>query len=254
VDRRRFLLTSVAGALAAPRDLMVAFENQTARAAKAATTSIPVVFVHVTDPVTDGLVKSLAHPGGNLTGFSGIGDVAAKEIELLSEAVPGLRRILALVDPGDPVTARRLAEMRTTADRLKVKLAEREAHTAADVERVLASATRGDVDGVAVASIDLRLKFSSLMIRGAKERRLPLYVHRKEWVDQGGFISYSPDLASVGTLTAEYVDRILRGTRPADLPVQEFSQYKLVINLKTAKTLGLTIPPALLARADQLIE
>jgi putative ABC transport system substrate-binding protein len=102
--------------------------------------------------------------------------------------------------------------------------------------------------------MDLRLKFSSLMIRLANERRLPLYAHRKEWVEQGGLISYSPDLGSIGTLAAGYVDKILRGAKPSDLPVQEFSQYKLVINLKTAKALGLALTPSLLARADQVIE
>lgn len=235
-------------------DLIVAFENQTARAAKAATTTIPVVIVHVTDPVKDGFVKSLARPGGNMTGFSGIGDVATKEIEVLKEAVPGAQRILVLVDPRDPVASRRLAEMRQAANRLNVKLVEREATDSDGVAQVLTSVKRGDVDGVAVASVDLRIKFSSLMIRLAQERGLPLYVHRREWVQQGGLISYSPDLASVGPLVAEYVDKILKGVRPADLPVQEFSQYKLVINLKTAKTLGLTIPQSLLQRADQVIE
>jgi putative ABC transport system substrate-binding protein len=235
-------------------DLIVAFENQTTRAARAATSTIPIVFLHVTDPVADGFVQSLARPGGNLTGFSGIGDVASKEVEVLKEAVPGLRRILVLVSPRDPVTPRRLAEMKRAAARLRVTLVEREATDAAGIELAFASVTRRDVDGVAVASADLRIDFSSLMIRLATEKHLPLYVHRKEWVERGGLVSYSPDLASVGPLAAQYVDRLLKGAGAADLPVQEFSQYKLVLNLKTAKALGLTIPPSLLLRADEVIE
>jgi len=240
--------------VAQPVDVIVAFENVTARAAKAATTTIPVVFVHVTDPVRDGFVKSLAHPGGNLTGFSGVGDAAAKEIELLAEAVPGTRRILVLEDAHDPTTARRLDDMRRTASRLKVTLLEREATDVSSIEHVLKSVKRGDVDGVIVASADLRSRFAGETMRLANTRNLPCYVHRKEWVQKGGFISYSPDLAAVGPLAAGYIDKILKGAKPADLPVQEFSQYELVINLKTAKALGVTVPQSLLARADQLIE
>jgi putative ABC transport system substrate-binding protein len=235
-------------------DLIVAFENQTTRAAKAATSTIPIVFLHVTDPVADGFVKTLARPGGNLTGFSGIGDIPSKEVEILKEAVPGLRRILVLVNPRDPVTSRRLAEMKRAATRLQVTLIEREATDAGGIERTFSSVTRRDVDGVVVASPDLRLSFSSLTIRFATEKHLPLYVHRKEWVERGGLVSYAPDLAAVGPLAAQYVDRVLKGASPTDLPVQEFSQYKLVINLKTAKALGLTIPPAVLARADEVIQ
>jgi putative tryptophan/tyrosine transport system substrate-binding protein len=121
--------------VAQPVDVIVAFENVTARAAKVTTTTLPVVFVHVTDPVRDGFVKSLAHPGGNLTGFSGVGDAAAKEIELLTEAVPRTRRILVLQDAHDPTTARRLEDMRSAASRLNVTLLEREVSDVSSIER-----------------------------------------------------------------------------------------------------------------------
>ncbi|MBI4593261.1 MAG: ABC transporter substrate-binding protein [Candidatus Rokubacteria bacterium] len=235
-------------------DLIVAFENQTVRAAKAAASEIPIVFLHVSDPVADGVVKSLSHPGGNLTGFSGIGDVPAKEVELFKEVVPGLRRLVVLFDPQDPVTPRRLAEMRRAGALLKLQLVEREAATPADLERVFASIKRGGGDGVIAASINLRVKFSSLLLRLASERHLALYAHRKEWVEQGGLFTYAPDLAPVGTLSARYIDRILKGARPADLPVEELSQFKLVINLKTAKALGLAILQPVLLRADTVIQ
>jgi len=234
-------------------DLVVAFENQTARAAKGATSEIPVVFLHVTDPVADGLVQSMSHPGGNLTGFAGLGDVPAKDIELFKEVVPRLRRLLVLVDPQDPVTPRRLGEIRRAAEVLKLKLVEREAIDQADVERVFGSIKRADVDGIITASPDLRTKFSGLLIRLAAGKGLPLHVHRKEWVEQGALFTYAPDLASVGALAAQYIDRIVKGVKPADLPIDELSQYKLIINLGTAKALGLTIPQSLLLRADRII-
>jgi putative ABC transport system substrate-binding protein len=140
-------------------DVIVAFENQTVRAAKAATSEIPIVFLHVTDPVAAGFVASMARPGGNLTGFVGVGDVPAKWIELFKELVPKLRRILTLIDPDDPVTPRYLAEVRRAATILKLELVEREARTGADIERVFASVRPGEVDGVGPASVNLRAKF-----------------------------------------------------------------------------------------------
>jgi putative ABC transport system substrate-binding protein len=235
-------------------DLIVAFENQTVRAAMGATSTIPIVFLHALDPVADGYVRSLARPGGNLTGFAGIGDVPAKELEIFKEIVPGLRRVLVLVDPQDPVTPRRLAEYRRAAALLKLQLVEREAATEADLERVLGPLKRGSVDGVLAASQTLNTKFSSAIIRLALEQRLPLHVHRKEWVEQGGLFTYAPDLAPVGVIAARYVDQILKGTPPGDLPVQEGTQYRLILNLKTARALGLTIPQPVVLRADGLIQ
>ena len=235
-------------------DLIVAFENQTVRAAKAATSEIPVVFLHTTDPVGDGIVKSLSRPGGNLTGFAGLADLPAKRMELFKELVPRLRRVLVLIDPEDPTTPRLLGEVQRAGEILKLKLVEREARNQADLERVFGSVKRGDVDGVFVVSPNLLVKFSSLLIRLASERRLPFPGHRKEWVEQGALFSYAHDIASVGRDAAGYVDRILKGTKPADLPVQQPTRFELVINLKTAKALGLTIPREMLLRADRAIQ
>ncbi len=235
-------------------DLIVAFENQTVRAAKDATSDIPVVFLHVDDPVAEGFVKSLAHPGGNVTGIVSINDVPAKEVELFKELVPRLRRLLLLIDPQDPAAGRLRAEVRKAGTALKLRLVEREAKDQADVERIFGSLRPGDADGVFVVSPNLQTKFTSRILQLASEKRLPLRSHRKEWVEQGALFSYGANFAAVGKDAARYVDRILKGAKPSDLPVEQPTKFELVINLKTAKALGLTIPQSVLIRADEVIQ
>jgi putative ABC transport system substrate-binding protein len=235
-------------------DVIVAFENQTARAAKTAASAIPVVFVHVTDPVADGLVNSLSHPGGNLTGFAGLGDVPAKRLELFKELVPRLRRVLVLIDPQDPVTRRVRGELETAGAALKLQLLERGVSQVADIERTFRSLKPGDADGVVLASPSLYSSFSALILRLASHRRIPLASHWKGMVEQGALFSYGGNLESVGGEAARYVDKILKGAKPADLPVQEMSRFELVVNMKIAKTLGLTIPQSVLIRADEVMQ
>jgi putative ABC transport system substrate-binding protein len=235
-------------------DLIVAFGNPTARAARAATSEIPIVMVHVTDPVAQGFVKTLAHPGGNSTGFVFFAISPAKQIELFKEMVPRLRRVLLLVDPRDPVTPGQLEEIRAAAATLKMKLEEREATDQADLERIFALIKPGEVDGVVSASITLQTKFTALLIRLASDKRLPLATYRREAVRQGALFSYAPDIVAVEQRAATYVDRILKGAKPADLPVEQPTKFELVLNLKTAKTLGMTVPPSVLQRADEVIE
>ena len=236
-------------------DLIVAFENQTVRAAKAATTEIPVVMLHVADPVADGFIKSLSHPGGNLTGFAGLGNIPAKEMELFKELMPRLKRPLILFDASDPTSSRWLAELRRAAPALKLQLTERQVASQADLERVFAALKPGDADGVFIASQHLRTKFPALILELATKRHLPLEGHRKEWVEQGALFSYNLDLRTVGRAAAgRYVDKILKGVKPADLPVEESSQFQLIINRKTAKAFGIKIPNSILLRADKVIE
>ena len=235
-------------------DLIVAFGNPTVRAARSATTEIPIVMIHVTDPVAHGFVKTLARPGGNLTGFVFFAVSPAKHVELFKEMVPGLRRVLVLVDPHDPVTPSELAEIRRAAAALRLNSTERDATDQADLERVFGSIKHGDIDGVVVASNTLHIKFTALLIRFASEKRVPLASYRKESVQQGALFSYAPDVAAVGRRAATYVDKILKGAKPADLPVEQPTKFELVINLKTAKVLGLTIPASLLQRADEVIQ
>ena len=235
-------------------DLIVAFGNPAVRAAKAATSEVPIVFVRATDPVADGFVRSLSRPGGNLTGLSGWGDVLAKQFELYTELMPKLRRVLVVSDSKDPTTPRLLAEIRRAGATLKLQLVEREAQDAVDIERLFASVKRDEVDGVFVVSPNLHIKFSDLMIRLAAGRRLPVPAHRSEWVERGALFSYAPDLRSAGSDAARYVDKILKGTKPAELPVEQPTRYELVVNLKTAKALSITIPQSVRLRADRVIE
>ena len=213
-----------------------------------------IVFVHVTDPVAQGFVKSLSHPGGNLTGPFGVLELPAKQIELFKELVPRLRHVLVLSDPEDPVSRRWLSEVRTAGATLKLSLVEREATDQASIERAFHSINPGAVDGVFIASWTLLTQFQGLILHLCTEHGLPLATHRKERVEQGALFSYGVSYASVGPIAAKYVDKILKGANPADLPVEEMSRFELVINLKTAKALGLTIPQSLLQRADQVIE
>jgi len=234
--------------------LMVAFENQAVRAAQAATSEIPVVFVHVSDPVAAGFVKSVARPGGNLTGVADyVGELQDKRVQILGEMVR-LRRLLILTDPTDPATPRLTADIERVAPQLKVRLVERQATTEADVTKVFASLKKGTVDGMVVISPKLITNLPGLILRLSLERQIPLVTHRKALVEQGALFSYGPDYMAVGQEVAGYVDRIVRGARPADLPVEQPRKFELVINLKTAKALGLTIPPSVLGRADQVIE
>ena len=235
-------------------DVLVAFENQAVRATQAATSEIPVVFAHVSDPVAAGFVKSMARPGGNLTGVADfVGELQDKRIQIFGEMVR-LRRLLILTDPTDPATQRLTADIERVAPQLKVRLVERQATTEADVTKIFASLKKGAVDGMVVISPKLITNFPALILRLSLERQIPLTSHRKALVEQGALFSYGPDFVAVGQDIAGYVDRILKGAKPADLPVQQTARLELVINLKTAKVLGLTIPRSVLVRADQVIE
>ena len=234
-------------------DLIVAYENQTVRAAQAATSEIPILFLAVTDPVAEGFVKTLAHPGGNTTGFANRGELYSKEIELFQEVVPQLRRLLVLIDPHDPTTNRALKEVHITATPLKINLLERQASTQPDIDHVFRTTKPGEIDGVYVVSPNLRTKFSAMLTKLSLQNRVPFFAYRKEWVEQGALFSYAflPVQPSQG---AVYIDKILKGTKPGDLPVQQPTKFELVVNLKTAKQIGLTIPPNVLARADRVIK
>jgi putative ABC transport system substrate-binding protein len=210
--------------------------------------------VHITDPVAQGFAKTLARPGGNATGFVFFAVSPAKQIELFKEMVARLRRILLLLDPRDPAMPGQLAEIRAAAGALKLKLEEREATDQADLERIFGSINRGEVDGVVSASINLQIKFTAPLIRLASDKRLPLATYRKEAVREGALFSYAPDIVAVEQRAATYVDRILKGATPADLPVEQPAKFELVVNSRTAKALGLALPPSVLARADEIIQ
>jgi putative ABC transport system substrate-binding protein len=246
-------------------DVIIAFEDQSIDAAREATAGyqpatartrdrIPVVFLHPSDPLRDGLAKSLSRPGGNLTGVFGPRDVVAKQLEVYQALVPRLHRVLTLIDPKDPRTERTLKEYESAAAQLQrpLELDIREASTAQDLKRVFRSLRPGEVDGAFLLSNNLRQNHSALTIKLAKRARLPVQGNRKEWVEQGALFSYGIDLAPLGRAGARHVDSILRGTSPADLPVEKIPETEFAINLETASRLGIKIPQEMIIRADEV--
>jgi putative ABC transport system substrate-binding protein len=237
-------------------DLIIASGPQTALALKSATATIPIVFVAVFDPVDLGLVQSLSHPGGNITGLATYvpGDWTAKRIEILRELVPGASKIAILVNPSNPVHRLALVnEVPSTARNLGVALPIVEATTAEELDIAFASAAAQRADAMIVFADALTSFQAPRVIALAAKHHLPaIYLFRQ--FANGGLIVYGPDLADLFHRAGGYVDKILKGTKPSDLPVEQPTKFELVINMKTAKALGLTVPPSLLVRADEVIE
>ena len=228
-------------------DLIVAFEDKSIAAAQAATTvaepRIPVVFLHPSDPVRDGLVQNLAKPGGNLTGVFGARDPVVRQLELYQLIMPGLRRLLMIIDPTDKVATPPLqTQAVAAAAQLGIELVIREASSEGDLEQAFRSLAPGEVDGVFLLSPSLRLNFSQLTINLADEAGLPVQAHRKEWAEKGALFSLGVDVGPVGRRGARYVDEILRGTAPAELAVEEVEGSQFAINLDTARKLGIDVP------------
>jgi putative tryptophan/tyrosine transport system substrate-binding protein len=238
-------------------DVIVAFEDKSIAAAKAATAGaerpIPVVFLHPSDPVRDELVASLAEPGGNLTGVFGARDPVAKQLELYDQIIPGLQRLLTLVDPTDNLaTPPLLAEARAAAEQLGIELVEREASNQAELEEAFRALGPGEVDGAFLLSPSLRLNFSQLSIDLAAEAEIPVQAHRKEWAAKGALFSLGVDIGPVGREGAFFVDSILKGTAPADLPVRDVQGSQFAINLDTARKLEIDVPPEVIDLADEV--
>ncbi len=227
-------------------------------AAMQATKTIPIVFTGVGDPVTSGLVTSLARPGGNVTGLSGLGpELVGKRLELLTQAVPGVTRVAVLWLPG-ALGERTDREMLKAADvaagALGVRLQVVEARGPADFDRAFSDMTRAHAGALTVLPSNRFLREHRRLVDLAAKNRLPAVYTSREFVDAGGLMAYGANGADNYRRAATYVDKILKGAKPADLPVEQPTKFELVINLKTAKALGLTIPPSLLARADEVIQ
>src|SRR5215468_7786193 len=238
-------------------DVIVVSGTPMTRAAKQATSTIPIVFVAV-DPVTSGLVSSLARPGGNLTGLASlIPDLVGKCLELLNQAVPGVSRVAVLWPPG-ALGERTEKNMLTGAGEagraLGVRLQFVEAPRPADLDRAFSEMTRARAGALAVLPSTILVRERKRLVDLAAKNRLPTIFTQTEFVDAGGLMGYGPSVADLYRRAATYVDKILKGAKPADLPIEQPTTFELVINLKTAKALGLTIPPSLLARADRVIE
>jgi putative tryptophan/tyrosine transport system substrate-binding protein len=220
-----------------------------------ATKTVPVVFATHADPVGIGHVASLARPGGNATGLTMLlTEMVAKELEALKEALPNARRFGVLFTPTAPSHIPALEAAERAGRRLQVELRMVPVRSEGDLHDEFAKMAQDGVDGLLVISSSFTFSRRALLADLAIKHRLPSVFGTKDNVFAGGLLSYAPDLRDLYRQAATYVDKILRGAKPADLPVEQASRYELVINLKTAKTLGIAIPPTLLARADEVIE
>ena len=219
------------------------------------TRTLPLVFTIVPDPVGAGFVDSLARPGGNATGFVQFEfGLSAKWLELLKEVAPDVTRVAVLREPGLTAAIAQFAALQAVAPSLRMELVPLNFRDQADIERVVASFARSRSDGMIVTSGPLAAVHRKTIVATAARHKLPaVYVSRFTALD-GGLISYGPDFVDQFRGAATYVDRILKGEKPADLPVQAPTKYELVVNLKTAKALGLSLPPSLLARANEVVE
>jgi len=234
-------------------DVIIGLARPLAAAAKQATSTIPIVMVTVGDPVGAGLVESLPRPGGNITGLSVMTvEVTAKSLQILKEAVPRASRVAVLQSwVGRSPVAK---EVESAAQTLGIQVQIVVAQSPEALDEAFSSMIRGRADALLVHSDPMFFLHQTRLVELAAKARLPAIFSASEYVRAGGFMSYAPNFLYNFRRAAVYVDKILKGAKPADLPVEQPTKFELVINLKTAKALGLTIPPSLLARADQVIE
>jgi len=237
-------------------DLIVASATPSIQAAAAATRSIPVVMAAAGDALRTGLVNNLARPGGNVTGFSlALVELAGKTVSLFREAVPHLRRIACVVHREDPLHRGFLSEVESSARRIGLHFRPFTLGNTTELGGALASIGRDEATGVIfqpIFVVDPQVR--ATVVRLTLEYRLPSVSGLRRFAEAGGFVAYASEFSDLPKRAAVYVDKILKGARPGDLPVEQPAHFQLVFNLKTAKALGLTIPPSLLARADQVIE
>jgi putative ABC transport system substrate-binding protein len=236
-------------------DVILAHGDSTVRPLLAATRTIPIVFTVVADPVGAGLVDSLARPGGNVTGFMLFEySLGGKWLELLKQIAPGVKRAAVLRDPDLPSGTGQFAAIQAVAPSLSMETIPINVRDAGEIERAVAAFTRTANGGLIATASGGANVHRDLIVTLAARHKLPAVYYARFFVAAGGLVSYGPDRVDMYRQAAIYVDRILRGEKPADLPVQAPTKYELVINVKTAKALGLEIPPTMLARADEVIE
>ena len=235
-------------------DVLVTPAMAAAFAAKNATKTIPIVFFNVSDPLASGLVGNLARPGGNITGVSNIAAVlAGKRLELLKETIPKLSRVALLWNPGDPSSALQWKESQESVGQLGLQLHSMEADSTGKYEAAFKQAMKAQATALAVTQHSLANSNQKRIADLATQNRLPAIYARQDFAESGGLMSYGAYQFDMPRRAAVYVDKILKGAKPADLPVEQPTKFELVINLKAAKQIGLTIPPNVLARADKVI-
>ena len=236
-------------------NIIVTWGTPATLAAKQATTTIPIVMASVGDPVRSCLVKSLAHPGGNVTGSTVLGPgLAAKRLELLKEALPHMSRVAFLWNPANPDQKSSFNAVQAGARALGVTVQSVEARSGEELEQALAAMKQSHPSALLMTADGVHQRYIGRIVAFTSEARLPAMYQLKEAVDRGGLMSYGANLPDLSRRVANYVDKILKGVKPADLPVEQPTKFELVINLKTAKALELTIPPSLLGRADEVIQ
>jgi putative ABC transport system substrate-binding protein len=234
-------------------DLIFTSENHPPIAAQKATTEIPIVFTTVNDPVSLGLIESFARPGGNITGVTELyGNLGPKRMEVFADMLPGLKRILIPYDTADTIAVQELKAHREAARRLGIELVERGVRTQAEARKLLARVNTSNADGI-VSFRCCSLNIPGFILEATSKQGVPAIFEARFWVERGALASYGPDYYTSGKQAARLVDKILKGANPADIPVEVNSKIEFAINLKTAKTLGLTISPEMLYRADKII-
>jgi putative ABC transport system substrate-binding protein len=235
-------------------DVIVTDSTPAARAAMTATRTIPIVLALAGDPVRNGLVASLARPGGNVTGLTLMSpELTGKRLELLKEVVPAETRVALLLNPDNPVHAGHWSEARRAAQVLGVGLRSLEIRAAPDLGRALSTVTSWRAHAVWVLDDPVIFQYMARIVKFAARSRLPTIVEERVWVATGGLLSYGPSYTEQCRRAAVYVDKILRGARPGDLPIEQPTRFELVVNLKTARAIGLTIPQSVLLRAEEVI-
>jgi putative ABC transport system substrate-binding protein len=236
-------------------EVIVTAAAPTIEAARRATSTIPIVMATAADPVGSGLVASLARPGGNVTGLTALStELAGKRLQLARELVPKATRVAVLAYHGSSVTRLFLEEMRAAAQQIGVQLVVQEVNETGDLTGAFTAMQRERAQALVVQVSPFSADNAKRIVELAAQHRLPAMYDVRSFVDAGGLVSYGPSLPEMFRRAAFYVDKILKGAKPADLPIEQPTKFELVINLKAAKALGLTIPPALLARADQVIQ
>jgi len=236
-------------------DVILVTVNSDALPAKKATKTVPIVMASPGDPVSTGLIASLAHPGGNVTGLTNIDtDLAAKRLQLLKEVAPRISRVAVLWDPRVAFSALAWREIQEPADRLGISLHSFELHSNSDVDAALALVVESQDDGLFALQGPIFVVNEKRIADFAVKHRLPTVSHLPEFVRHGGLLSYGADRVDLFRRAATYVDKILKGAKPADLPVEQASKFQLAINLRTANAIGLAVPQSIFARADEVIE
>jgi putative tryptophan/tyrosine transport system substrate-binding protein len=235
-------------------DVIVSAGPQPTRAAKEATSTIPIIMGFDNDPVGNGFVASLGRPGGNITGLSALSpELSGKRLELVKEIVPKLSRVAVLGNSTDPGSAQMLGETERAAAALGVQHLYLDVRAAEDIETAVRAASKGRADAVLALTSFLLTSQRKQLVELAVKSRLPAIYYAPEWVEDGGLMSYGVSFTDLFRRAATYVDKIVKGRKPADLPVEQPMKFEFVINLKAAKQIGLTIPPNVLARADRVI-